>query len=267
MMSNTNYGYLFGKDYYRGASYDIKDQERFFNAKHQPFFEDIFDFPETSPPPLTQFDLVTRYPGLTLGTGYGHGVKNVVGDFKIGFFFDHTTGLPVIPGSSIKGMLRSVFPCATGKHQHKNTSDEIKKAKRAYIRKLLAKDDLFNVDNLELEIFEGKDFCKKQGNGLIPVPLRDTFLDAEIVQGNGTGHIFGDDYITPHIDPESRKPAPLKNPIPLRFLKILPNVTFRFSFELHDGLITKEQKLTLFRQILLDQGVGAKTNVGYGRLK
>ncbi|MDZ7743476.1 MAG: RAMP superfamily CRISPR-associated protein [Bacteroidota bacterium] len=28
---------------------------------------------------------------------------------ELGFFFDHTTGLPMIPGSSVKGSLRSAF--------------------------------------------------------------------------------------------------------------------------------------------------------------
>ena len=95
----------------------------------------------------------------------------------------------------------------------------------------------------------------------------DVFLDAEIVKPNSQELIFGDDYITPHVD-DKGKPAPLKNPTPLRFLKILPNVTFRFSFELESGpLISASQKLALFQQIIIDLGIGAKTNVGYGRLE
>ena len=34
---------------------------------------------------------------------------------------------------------------------------------------------------------------------------------------------------------------------------------------MHDGLLTKEEKAELFSSILSDLGVGAKTNVGYGK--
>lgn len=270
---SKNYGYLFGKDYYKGFDYDFKQNQRsqkaqesylksFFDPKNQPFFDPISlsSFPNLDP--RTQFELATRYPGLVLGTGYGHGVKDAIGDFKIGFFFDYTTGMPVIPGSSIKGMLRSVFPNEIGKHKHKNVTGEIKEEKRKYIRKLLGKDVSFDVDALELELFEGL-----INDEYLPMSKHDTFLDAEIVKANSQKLIFGDDYITPHVDKITRLPAPLKNPEPLRFLKILPNVTFRFSFELESGpLISASQKLTLFQQIIIDLGIGAKTNVGYGRL-
>ncbi len=261
-MSNKNFGYLFGKNYYKGFDYDYKNKSNekeylapFFDKKHKPFLDELANIPKPNEIDNScQFDLITRYPGLTLGTGYGHGLSEVVGDFKIGLSFDHTTGLPIIPGSSLKGALRAVFPNAKGKNQHKNTSDKVKGAKRAYIKALLDKNQECDIDELELEIFEGI-----SPNGLLPMSLRDTFWDAEIVKSNDSGKIFGDDYITPH-------PNPLKNPKPIRFLKILPNVVFRFSFELQDGIINKKDKLDLFKQILKDQGIGAKTNVGYGRL-
>jgi CRISPR-associated protein Cmr6 len=51
------------------------------------------------------------------------------------------------------------------------------------------------------------------------------------------------------------------------FLKILPEVTIQFQFDLKDGLLTKGQKEDLFRRLLLDFGIGAKTNVGYGQFE
>ncbi|MDR2473050.1 MAG: type III-B CRISPR module RAMP protein Cmr6 [Tannerella sp.] len=70
--------------------------------------------------------------------------------------------------------------------------------------------------------------------------------------------MLGTDYITPH-------PDPLKNPKPIKFLKILPEVEVTFRFQLQNNLITAAKKESLFRQILLDFGIGAKTNVGYGQ--
>lgn len=165
--------------------------------------------------------LKTTYPGLLLGSGYSHDT-GLEGDFKLGFYFDYTTGLPIIPGSSIKGVLRSVF-----KYED-------------YIKELLGKEGVV-IKELEQEIFD----------------YGDIFYDAEIeTEGE---KIFGEDYLCPHNE------NPLKNPTPLKFLKVLPGITFKFQFELKDGLITPSEKNELFRKILLDIGVGAKTNVGYGQ--
>ena len=54
--------------------------------------------------------LYTTYPGFITGTGMAHGVNGENEDFKIGCYFDHTAGIPCLPGSSVKGILRSVFP-------------------------------------------------------------------------------------------------------------------------------------------------------------
>jgi hypothetical protein len=53
-------------------------------------------------------------------------------------------------------------------------------------------------------------------------------------------------------------------------MKVLPEVQFRFSFDVKDspsGLLSSAQKLLLFRQLLLTLGIGAKTNVGYGHFQ
>ena len=106
-------------------------------------------------------------------------------------------------------------------------------------------DDEVDVEALEKEIFD---------NG-------DVFFDAVVVSN---GKILGEDFLAPHGD------DPLKNPIPLRFIKVLPDVTFRFDFELtddDDGILDKSKKETLFKKILSDLGLGAKTNVGYGKFE
>ena len=107
-----------------------------------------------------------------------------------------------------------------------------------YIKEYVGKE--VDIEALEKEIFD---------NG-------DVFFDAVVLSN---GKILGDDFLTPHGD------DPLKNPTPLRFIKVLPDVTFRFDFELSSGLITKSKKTELFQNILADLGLGAKTNVGYGK--
>ncbi len=228
--------------------------------------------PETFPGyPLKQFELRTLYPGLLSGTGYMHetGLKQ---EIKIGFYFDHSTGLPVLPGHSVKGVLRSVFPGSK--------NDELSQARAGYILCLLTdlltqegkqesadslqEKDIAWVRKLEKNIFEGDAFQSKLG-GKNP-KIRDVFLDAMIFKADENNKIIGFDFITPH----GRELW--KNPVPLPFIKVLPGVHWQFSFFLDDieidGIsISAETKKKLFKKILLEQGAGAKTNVGYGRFE
>lgn len=223
-------------------------------------------------PDFRKINLTTTYPGLFSGSGYTHETGSV-GELKLGFSFDHTSGLPILPGHSVKGVLRSVFP--RRKVLMTTESKAIKNAKAQYILDLLkatgpvpAKENENQwVDALEQCIFEG---INPSWDGKDPklkylaMPARDGFLDAMISDVGKDRHILGVDAITPHKD------NPLKNPIPLPFLKVLPAVQWQFSFVLHtttiDGIVVDaNRKKLLFEAILLDVGAGAKTNVGYGQ--
>lgn len=185
------------------------------------------------------FQLYTKYPGLLTGIGYPHEIK-VDGAVKCGFLFDYVSGLPYLSGSSLKGMLRSYFP-------NSGRPDEKSKEYDAYIRGLLNKEDDFDLRGLEDNIFE----------------YNDVFLGAyPDVKGCDEG-ILKMEYITPH--------EKFKDPNPISILKVKPNVPFIFSFLLMDyfkdakKIVGAEEKLDLFKKLILDMGIGAKTNVGFGR--
>ncbi len=223
---------------------------------------------------LYQFSLQTIYPGLLIGTGYMHETGSK-GELKIGFYFDYTTGLPVLPGHSVKGALRAYFPRLTAKLSSTEPK-EMKCAKAAYILSLLGLDHEFAEKNeddrlewvtkLEMQIFDVGSFCEEyvfEENETLYMP--DVFLDAQIGKAAAGDNILGPDTITPHKEV-------FKDPIPLPFVKVLPCVTWEFSFLLHDteidGIkISAQEKCKLFKNILLDQGIGAKTNVGYGQFE
>ena len=249
---------------YRTKTHIKKINDKVINSK----IYEILDYNELNV--NCTFELKTTYPGLVLGTGYHH-ETGVEDEFKIGFYFDYTTGMPVIPGSSVKGLIRSAFP---GREKLKNDKDTpkdekaryYKKEKEEYIREKLGKDDSFDVEALENEIFEGiKDKnAKKAKDKYLSIYERDIFHDAVPIKLESDGLFKEDFLLAPH------KNNPLKNPIPLKFLKIAPGVTFKFHFDLKEReeknrIITKEEKKNLFIAILLDFGIGAKTNVGYGQ--
>lgn len=279
-MANLSWQYY--KGYYEGFNHwnDPKDAsvQRFFEGKNKEITDtELTVLPDTG---TTHFELKTIYPGLLIGSGYAHGV-GLVGETKIGFHFDHTCGMPVIPGSSVKGTLRSVFPQFKPDSKSPwlikdiNSESEKNKAKASYIGKDLLKwededEELFKkVHELELHIFEGLNIEQsKNGRKSVYYSLhnRDIFYDAFPVKGTGNNKekILGMDAITPHGN------NPLRNPTPLPFVKILPGVTIRFGFKLNapDYLgVNSDVRRVLFEVILLANGIGAKTNVGYGQFK
>lgn len=228
------------------------------------------------------FPLSTTYPGLLIGSGYTHEYVNDSDKddaFKIGFFFDPISGIPCIPGHSVKGALRAVFPNHKDERYREEKSKlivdllkirgvEASERLDTYLteKKILGviyTEQLFSELLGEL-IFEGNEpviFCKNVFE-YTPLPLskRDIFHDAFTIIGDKNNLILGRDYITPHDEP-------LKDPKPLQFLKILPEVIIQFQFNCEDNLISGNEKKQLFEDILVDFGVGAKTNVGYGQLR
>lgn len=180
------------------------------------------------------------YPGLVTGIGLVHGSKKLEGAFNLGMHFDYTTGMPVVYGSSVKGVLKSYFEdfCAEAGMQE------------------------VEWIALKKEIFDGK----RSDNTNISVYERDVFFDAVVVGLNQKGHFLEDDVITPHTG------GPLKNPIPIAMLKIASGCMIEFRFRLHDSKCMVNgktygagDKLSIFKNILETVGVGGKTNVGYGQ--
>jgi len=277
-MKNANLGWLFYREYFRGYDWpDQKDKrakeqsEKFFAYKNKLLYgfgltkyEAETAYPALPADRFQAFELTTDYPGLLIGTGYNHDVA-AVGATKIGFYFDHTTGLPTIPGSTVKGILRSVFP-GRDEARGKPGNTELAKGKLAYLIAVLKEigiaaetvNEAF-VKRLETELFEGQ----LPGEAQLPMAHRFVCHDAVVVAAEG--QLMGTDFITPH-----KKPA-TGEPNPIQLLKVMPGVRFRFTFQLAGGketpsCLTAAQTLALVKRILLDMGIGAKTNVGYGQL-
>ena len=216
-----------GRYYYMDSRYGKTIEQKFLFDETIERLAATLDIPGT-----LAFTLKTTYPGLLIGAGYNHPkLKEDTEDFQIGFFFDHTTGLPVIPGSSIKGALRSVLPFS---------DDDRAEKKRLYCKEVYRLSD-DKIDRMT-DLFDDNETV---------------FFDAyPIATDDDRKKIFADDFITSHYSDEPD--GLFKDPNPIRFLKVRPGVTYRFQF------YADSHAVSLFKQIILDRGLGAKTNVGYG---
>jgi CRISPR-associated protein Cmr6 len=298
-MSGYNNSLLYYKHYYADSRIRWEERSDADKERNKAVFKEQNDllygavFPTQTlflyPEGLTRIALRTTYPGLLLGSGIAHG-SGLMGEMKLGFYFDHTTGLPVIPGSSVKGVLRSAFPqgyrkaAAKGKKSDEEKAALLEKAEQTsvylqyHLHEITQRDwEASEMDALETFLFGSY----QTGTSDTPMSGRPVFHDAipvnaDLVQINGEATLtyLGDDFITPHNKKKGTIPAALRNPVPIAFVKVLPGVTFQFQFALlpflsksAEVLLDTGQIQKLFAAILLDFGIGAKTNTGYGRLK
>lgn len=290
-----NLGWLYYKEYYEGLDKVLKNNPSkdsialFFKEKREEFltksrvkFEE-WNYADTLTG-ASSFPLVTTYPGLIIGISNIHRSLGEKSEIKLGLQFDYTTGLPYIPGSSVKGTIRSMFPYSLGETPKNKFVDkeEYRKERFGYIRELFKGQDYGNgnecLTDREIQALEFDIFTNSDGEKAFESGKRDLFLDAFPDVSQKETKLLDVDYVTPHY------PDLLKEPVPIQFLKIGPNITFKFQFILHDTYlsdgkaykekenlssykkISAELKETVFKQILLDIGIGAKTNVGYGQL-
>ena len=262
-----NLHYQFWVDYYEGLqNLNVSSDE--FKKKNVGLTDSCWELSKEAIPVFNNMQTAAfrvHYPGLLVGLGYEHGTDKVKDAPAIspGMSLDMVTGLPFIPGSEVKGMLRSVFI-----------------GSKEYIRSNLGKPDLTydEIHQLEVDIFGHThtydphyqaDKNAEEGQG------KDVFFDAFPIQPDSGGHLVGLENITSHLSSEAGYDGLTKiNPITL--LKVMPGVVFFFRFLLHDSeiksgeksiLITADEKLRLFKKIIADFGMGAKTNVGFGLLE
>lgn len=206
-------------------------------------------------PYVTSFILEVCYPGLVTGIGINHEAK-VEGEFKLGIHLDYTTGLPIIYGSSVKGVLRSAF-------QEDDLLDVLPRLVPPKLKEEL-KPVINKMKGIPLKELADAIFGDDDDRDSRSVYERDVFFDAIVFDTNSSGRFLAVDSITPHGN------NPFKNPIPLTFVRIASGCKIQFRFRLtgdDEKPLTAKDKITLFKAILIAFGIGAKTNVGYGRLE
>lgn len=289
---HANLGLFFQRGYYEDLTAEIltdstkENQKKYFYDRNSELKESSKKviLKESAISDTLSFKLRTVYPGLVTGIGMAH-ETGMEGEGKLGMTFDYTSGLPYIPGSSVKGLLRSMFPILPPNKPLNKINEKTKELmplKYQYICNIWTKQIMARWNKLrrsdpnlqplpELDEKDVKDLAKiifegQIGESHLSIYDRDMFFDAQIGEYEEEKGILDFDYITPH------KEA-LKNPTPIKFLKILPGVTFIFKFILKDSKLNSKKvipanaKLLLFEEILTTVGIGAKTNVGYGQLK
>lgn len=211
-----------------------------------------------------------NYPGMIFGTGYPHETKALdkdnkkssdkdnkkssEGQIEVGFYFDYITGYPIYPGSSLKGALRKPIENAVKNTEYRSYLNDV-------INDATGKHYTIDEEDVKalLSMFEYKDIF--YGAYFTGVNYTKKYSD----NTESKKMLMGLDNITPH-----KKVT--ENPTPISMLRILPKNELTVCIktvgpcQTNDMLITPEQRMEIYNRIILDFGLGAKTNVGYGKL-
>lgn len=167
---------------------------------------------------------------------------------EVGMTFDHSLGIPYIPASSIKGIVRFAHTLSL--------VDE------AYEKNIVDEEGWFDdeADWTKIPTI----FGISQDNGRRGKVI---FLDAYPEKVPDL-HV---DIMNPHYTPyysECEPPADYYNPIPIKFLTVAEKTTFIFRVLIDKKASDIEQEVSrAIKNSLEKEGVGAKTAVGYGRFK
>jgi len=170
---------------------------------------------------------------------------------NVGLYAEHTTGLPIIPGSALKGVI-STWACWS---EYFNDSD----GSFRKITKESAQRSNFNSHSqlARLILGDNKDSGSDQAGEII-------FLGGYPM----TPPQLGIDIVNPHHEIDGRAKQKLN---PNTFLCIEPGIQWRFAFYARPGVPEVDRLLQQTRvwieESLTQTGIGAKTAAGYGRFR
>ena len=179
---------------------------------------------------------------------------------EVGMVFDHTIGIPYIPASSVKGIVRFAYVLELIKSE--NLEQFLNREKDGIIESIPeTKIPAIFGGDLETEKSGKSEIEKRSGRVIFldAYPEKVPHLHVDIMNPH-----YGDYY-----SDEKGKipPADYLAPTPIKFLTVKPGTVFTFRALAPNDSYFIEPVKTAFQKALEDEGVGAKTAVGYGRFE
>ena len=180
---------------------------------------------------------------------------------EVGMVFDHAMGIPFIPASSVKGIVRFAHIIKLIKSEDQSYIESDKDGE--YINESNLGTNIPDIFGGDADIIENDKKKTKKWVGKVifldayPVTVPDLHVD---IMNPHYGDYYSDEN-------GKTPPADYLDPTPIKFLTVKQGTKFIFR-----ALVPKDSDLleivkTGFKNALKDEGVGAKTAVGYGRFE
>ena len=242
----------------------VQYYESFYNGlKHNITLKNLLDAKQRTQKEFCKFYKTEGYKIINyeaelkspLITGIGQTHPN-----EVGMVFDHTMGIPYIPASSVKGIVRFAHMMELIKSE--NLEQFLNEEKDGIIESMSeTKIPAIFGGDLETEKL-GKSKVEKRSGKVIfldayPAKVPDLHID---IMNPHYGDYYSD-------EKGEIPPADYLNPTPIKFLTVKPGTVFIFNALIPKNSDFFESVKIAFRKALEDEGVGAKTAVGYGRFE
>lgn len=168
---------------------------------------------------------------------------------EVGMVFDHSLGIPYLPASGIKGVHRLLFTIAG-----------IKSLPEDFLKKKSVEEKDIDED-IPAVYGTNEDRGKVIFLDTYPEEVPDLYVD-----------IMNPHYNKYYQSDDKRVEAPRdnENPVPIKFLVVKPGTVFTFRALVAKNMNNSEVVRNKVEKALLDileNGVGAKTSIGYGRFQ
>jgi CRISPR-associated protein Cmr6 len=190
------------------------------------------------------------------------------GALEVGITLRHISGLPVIPGSALKGAARAyaLYRIAAEHFPEEKDMNKLDEALGAGSHNHIEAAARFQ------QIFGTQTGSTALGGVCV-------FYDAIVAGTDGLpkdGTLFEADVLTPHFPNYYRSeggepPGDNQNPVPVTFLTVAPGVEFVFAIGLRTGVVRSkasealcEQAASWLEGALQELAIGSKTAAGYG---
>ncbi|MBA5248996.1 MAG: type III-B CRISPR module RAMP protein Cmr6 [Gammaproteobacteria bacterium] len=173
---------------------------------------------------------------MIIGMGLNHPIEN-------GMLFHSTLGVPYLPGSSVKGLVR-----AWAEQWKEDIND-------AELLRIFGSENRFNDDNTK--------HTDTQAGSVIffdALPINKVTLETDIMTPHYPDYYSSQGKIAP---------ADNQDPVPIFFLAVAKGVIFQFAFKArkNESDISDISTVKEWLKLALENlGAGAKTAVGYGRM-
>ena len=163
--------------------------------------------------------------------------------------FEHNVGVPYIPASSIKGIIRFAYILSVIFNDDGTLKDEFENKEKIENLGNYGVSDIFGGD----KILEGKSKSYKGGVIFLDAyPLTVPELKVDIMNPH-----YGDYYSN-----NETPPADYLSPVPIKFLTVKRGTEFVFRFVAKEGIA--DIALDALKKAITQEGIGAKTALGYG---
>ncbi len=183
---------------------------------------------------------------IELKTNYRLVIGSEQSIYETSIRLHHIYGIPYIPASAIKGVVRSYYILEKFANKLEEYKDRYNKFEEEVLFK---KEDGKYKEKCFVDIFGSQE---QEGKIIFfdAFPTTKPKIKIDIMNPH-YGHYYND----------GKAPTDTKNPIPINFLTI-ENTTFKFFIASKESL--DKNFITLFKEALQDHGIGGKTAVGYG---